>query len=120
MKYIVFNLCMVFAPIAFAQDNAANAGNPLMMNLVWFGALGLAFYFMLIRPQQKRAKAHQQLMSGLKKDDEIVTSGGIVGKILSIKDNFVRIEIAERASMVIQRQAISTVLPKGTLQTFHA
>ena len=75
------------------------------------------FYFLLIRPQLKQAKQHKQLVSELTKGDEIATSGGLLGKIKEIGDNFVAIEIAKDTEVKIQKQAITTVLPKGTLKT---
>ena len=71
-------------------------------------------YFMIFRPQQKRAKEHAALIGGLKKGDEIVTSGGILGKITDIDDNFIRLKISDNGEMRIQRHAVHAVMPKGT------
>lgn len=75
------------------------------------------FYFFLIRPQLKQAKQHKQLVSTLDKGDEVVTTGGLLGKIKEVGDNFIVVEIAKDVEVKIQKQAISTVLPKGTLKT---
>jgi preprotein translocase subunit YajC len=75
------------------------------------------FYFLLIRPQLKQAKQHKQLVSELSKGDEVATSGGLLGKIKEVGDNFVAIEIAKDTEVKIQKNAVSTVLPKGTLKT---
>jgi preprotein translocase subunit YajC len=75
------------------------------------------FYFFLIRPQLKQAKQHKQLVSGLAKGDEIATSGGLLGKIIEVGDNFLVVEIAKETEVKIQRQSVSVVLPKGTLKT---
>jgi len=75
------------------------------------------FYFFLIRPQLKQAKQHKALVSGLAKGDEIVTTGGLLGKIKELGDNFIIIEIANETDVKIQRQSVSVVLPKGTMKT---
>jgi preprotein translocase subunit YajC len=75
------------------------------------------FYFLLIRPQLKQAKQHKQLVSALTKGDEVATTGGLLGKIKEVGDNFVALEIAKDTEVKIQKNAISTVLPKGTLKT---
>ncbi len=75
------------------------------------------FYFLLIRPQMKQAKQHKQLVNELGKGDEVATTGGLLGKIKEIGDNFVLIEIAKDTEVKVQKNAITTVLPKGTLKT---
>jgi preprotein translocase subunit YajC len=77
----------------------------------------IIFYFLLLRPQSKRAKEHRQLVSNLAKGDEVITSGGILGKITKITDDFISVSIAEGVEITLQRQAISTVVPKGTLKS---
>ena len=79
--------------------------------------LFVVFYFMLIRPQLKQAKQHKQLVSGLAKGDEVVTSGGLLGKIKEVGDNFIVVEIARETEVKIQKQSVSAVMPKGTLKT---
>jgi len=69
------------------------------------------------RPQSKRAKEHKNLVSGLSKGDEVITNGGIAGKISKVSDDFIRVEIAEGVEIKIQKVAISTALPKGTLKS---
>jgi preprotein translocase subunit YajC len=73
-------------------------------------------WFMVFRPQMKRAKEHKALIDALAKGDEIVTNGGIAGKIAELGDNYVRVEIAAGTVISIQKQAISLVLPKGSLK----
>jgi preprotein translocase subunit YajC len=70
----------------------------------------------LIRPQTKRAKEHQKMVESLAKGDEVVTSGGLLGKITQIGDNFVVLELAENIEVKVQRYQITTVMPKGTLK----
>ena len=75
------------------------------------------FYFLLVRPQTKRAKNHRQLMSGLSVGDEIMTSGGIVGRLSSMKDNYIVLTIAKGVDVTMQKNAIASVLPKGTMDS---
>lgn len=74
------------------------------------------FYFLGIRPQQKRQKEHQKLMAGLSKGDEVVTSGGILGRIKDVGDQFITLEVASGVDLRIQKQAVGNVLPKGTIK----
>jgi len=103
-----------FISSAFAQDAAAQPGGLIsFLPLIVIFAL---FYFMLIRPQMKRAKEHKQLVAGLQKGDEVVTSGGLLGKITRIEDSFVTVKMAENVEIKVQRHAVSSVMPKGTLK----
>ncbi len=101
---------------AMAQAAPAQAADPVMSFLPLI-ILFVIFYFLLIRPQQKKAKEHTALVGGLKKGDEVVTSGGILGKITEAGENYVTVNIADNTDIKLQRQAVSTVLPKGTLKT---
>lgn len=98
---------------AYAQDAAPGGSitDMLLPMVVIFGA----FYFLLIRPQQKRQKAHTALVAELSTGDEVVTSGGIFGKITGITDLYVTLEIAENVEIKIQRATVSQVLPKGSI-----
>jgi len=75
----------------------------------------IIFYFMMVRPQMKRAKQHKNLMSNLNVDDEVVTNGGIAGKITDVQDDFITLKIAENTTIKVQKPAVSQTLPKGTL-----
>lgn len=85
-------------------------------SLIMVAAIFVLFYLMLIRPQNKRAKEHKELMNKLQKGDEIVTSGGILGKISSLDDQVIKVTIADGVEVCIQRGSVSSVLPKGTLK----
>jgi preprotein translocase subunit YajC len=100
---------------AFAETAAAAQG-PGMLDFAFPIILLVLFYVMLIRPQQKRAKAHRAMQSSLAKNDEVVTDGGLMGKILEITDNAITVQIAEGVDVKVRREAISAVLPKGTLK----
>ncbi|RTZ60431.1 MAG: preprotein translocase subunit YajC [Gammaproteobacteria bacterium] len=76
----------------------------------------LLFYFMLIRPQQKKMKEHQAMLAALQKNDEVVTNGGTLGKIVKIGDNFVTLEVADGVQIKVQRSAIQSLMPKGTIK----
>jgi preprotein translocase subunit YajC len=84
--------------------------------LVFFGGFILIFYFLMWRPQSKRAKEHRNLVSELGKGDEVVTNGGIAGKVTKVSEEFVKVEVSEGVEMNIQKVAIASALPKGTLK----
>jgi len=77
-------------------------------------AMFVLMYFLLIRPQQKRAKDHKKLLSELKKGDEVVTNGGVVGKVNSVDESFAILEIAEGVVVKVQKQGINQKMPKGS------
>ena len=100
---------------AYAQ---AAGGQPSPYStLIMLGVFFAVFFFFVIRPQMKRAKDHRNLIGGLAKGDEVVTNGGILGRIDDIGDAFVTIEIAENVRIKMQKHAIAAVLPKGTLKS---
>ena len=101
---------------AAAQTTGAPSGDMGLMNLLFPIILIGAFYFLLIRPQTKRAKEHKQMVESLKKGDEIVTGGGVLGRITEIGENFVQVEVAEGVQIKVQKQAVSSLMPKGTLK----
>lgn len=103
-----------FISDAMAEGTAAAGGG-------WEGIIPLVllfvvFYFLLIRPQQKKVKAHKALVEALKKGDEIVTYGGLVGKLTDISENFCEVEIADNVVVKVERQNIARLLPKGALK----
>lgn len=92
---------------------AQGGGYEMFIMIAIFFAI---MYFMIIRPQQKRSKDHRKLLSSLSKGDEVVTSGGMLGKILKVGDNSIKVEIAEGVAIKVQKNSISSVLPKGSLK----
>lgn len=86
-------------------------------SLIMIAAIFVLFYFMLIRPQNKRAKEHRDLIGRLKKGDEIITSGGILAKVVSLDEQYIKISLVEGVEINIQKGAVSAVLPKGTLKS---
>ena len=101
-------------PPASAQAAGGAGGGMGLLNLLFPIILIGAFYFLLIRPQTKRAKEHKQMVDALKKGDEIVSGGGMLGRITEVGKNFVQVELAENVQIRIQKQAISSLMPKGT------
>lgn len=101
--------------IAQATAPAASAGNPLFSFLPLI-ALFAIFYFLMIRPQMKRQKEHRNLVSALAKGDEVVTNGGMAGRVEDVGDSFLTVEIAPNVKIKLQKSAVSQVLPKGTLK----
>ncbi|MBE7478306.1 MAG: preprotein translocase subunit YajC [Ignavibacteriota bacterium] len=87
-------------------------GGGLVSTLIMFGAIFLIFYFMIIRPQQKRAKERDKLLSNLEKGDKVVTNGGIHGIISGLEEKTALLQISENTKIKIERSAITTVLPK--------
>jgi len=95
---------------------AGEAASPGIMDFAFPIVLLVLFYFMLIRPQSKRAKDHREMQGGLTKGDEVVTDGGLMGKIISIGDNAITVQLAENLEVKVRRESISSVMPKGTLK----
>ncbi|ASK35001.1 preprotein translocase subunit YajC [Alloalcanivorax mobilis] len=102
---------------AYAQTGgAAPGGAPGGVELIMLVVMMVVFYFFLIRPQQKRAKEHKNLVKSLNKGDEVVTSGGILGKIVKVTDDFVVVEISNNLEIKLQKQSVQATLPKGTIK----
>ena len=107
----------LFETTAHAASATAPAGDAGWINLVMLGGFVLIFYFLLIRPQNKRRKEHQELVTALSKGDEVVTAGGIVGQITKVEDDFVKVQINDQVEMRIQKSAVGATLPKGTIKS---
>ena len=100
-----------FISNAYAQ--AAQQGDPFSFFLPMI-IIFAAFYFLLIRPQQKKQKAHAALVSALSVGDEVMTAGGILGKVTNVTEHYAAVEIADNTTIKIQKSSISQVVPKGT------
>lgn len=103
-----------FISDAWAQG-AGQAGSPFP-GLIMLVVLFVLFYFLLIRPQQKRQKEHKELVEKLAKGDEVVTQGGVLGKITKLGESFVTLEIANGMEIKVQRVAVAALMPKGTMK----
>jgi preprotein translocase subunit YajC len=101
---------------------AQAAGGPesTLMGMLPIILMFVILYFLMIRPQMKRQKEHKNLLAALSKGDEVVTAGGLLGKVTRVTDTYITVEIAEAADkpveVVVQKSAVSTVLPKGTIK----
>jgi len=107
-----FLISPAFAGAATGQP----AGGAGLMDFAFPIVLLVLFYFMLIRPQSKRAKEHREMQSGLAKGDEVVTDGGLMGKIVNIGDNAIAVQLADNLEVKVRRESINSVLPKGTIK----
>jgi len=105
--------------ISLAHAQTAGAADPTggFMQLLPMILMFVVLWFLMIRPQMKKAKEHKALIAALAKGDEVVTGGGLVGKIAKVGENYVTLEIAEGTEVVVQKPAIGLVLPKGTLKS---
>ncbi len=106
----------LFDTAAYAAEAGAAAG-PGYMDLVLLVGFIAIFYFLLWRPQSKRRKEQQALMAGLTKGDEVVTAGGIVGRVVKVEDDFIKLQVANNVELRIQKSAVGATLPKGTLKS---
>ena len=102
---------------AIAQTANVPASMETTSSIFMMVGIFVVFYLLIIRPQSKRAKEHRELINKIKTGDEVVTSGGILGEIVRLDEQFITLNIQNGVEMVVQRQAISSVLPKGTLNT---
>lgn len=100
---------------AYAQAGAAGGG--IMPTLIMVGLFFVFMYFMIIRPQMKRQKEHKKLLESLDKGSEIVTSGGLAGRIRQVGENFLVVEVSDGVEIRIQKNAVTSVVPKGTLES---
>ncbi|MBZ0071742.1 MAG: preprotein translocase subunit YajC [Thiohalobacteraceae bacterium] len=102
-----------FISNAWAAD--APAANPIM-GFLPLVLIFVVFYFLLIRPQQKRAKEHKAMVEALKKGDWVVTTGGMLGRVTDLGENFVRLEVADKVEVKVQRPAITALMPKDAVK----
>ena len=107
-------LDLFISPAAAQAASAQGSPISLLVMMVLFFAV---FYFMAIRPQMKRAKEHRTLLAGLSKGDEVLTNGGVAGRVEELGESFVSVEIASGVTVKIQKNSITAVLPKGSLKS---
>ena len=101
---------------AYAQATGGASQGDTLLTFLPMVAIFVVFYFLLIRPQQKKAKETRAMLDSLEKGNEVVTAGGIVGRITKLTDQYATVEVAPSVEMTIQRGAISQLLPKGTIK----
>jgi len=107
-----------FISDALAQSAAPAGADPIASLILPIGLVVL-FYFFLIRPQSKRQKEQKLMISELQKGEEVLTSGGVLGKITKLDDNFIQLEVSKEQTLTVQRASIQSVMPKGTIKEFN-
>ncbi len=114
MKNILFYLFIAITPItAFAEGEQEGS----FLSLLPLVLLFVVFYFVLIRPQQKKTKLHKKMTEELKKGDEVITFGGILARIVELDENFLSLEVADEVIIKVQRSGVATLMPKGTYKS---
>lgn len=101
--------------VAYAQT--ASAGGMDLMGLMPLILMFILLYFLMLRPQMKKAKEHKQMLAALQKGDEVIVSGGTLGKVTKVGDSYVNVEIATNVEVVVQKGSVTIVLPKGTIKS---
>lgn len=102
--------------MAYADTAAGAPPGGEYIQFLLLGGFLVVFYMMVWRPQSKRAKEHRNLIGGLQKGDEVVTTGGIAGRVTKVADDFIMVEVADNIELRFQKQAVVAALPKGTLK----
>jgi len=109
------SISSLFISNAYAQT--APAGDGGIVQFLPLLVLIVVFYFLILRPQQKRAKEQKSMIEALQKGDEVVAAGGLLGRVSKLDDNYVSVEVAEGVIINVQKSAVQTVLPKGTIKS---
>ncbi len=104
---------------AWAQAAPAAAGDPTsgLMGMLPIILMFVVLWFLMIRPQMKRSKEHKAMVEAMQKGDEVLTNGGIAGRITKVGETYIAVEIAENVEISLQKNAVTAILPKGTLKT---
>jgi preprotein translocase subunit YajC len=106
----------VLIPSAFAQTGGG-AGDAGLVGFLPIVIMFVLLYFLMIRPQMKRAKEHKTMVEALQKGDEVITAGGVLGRITGVGDVYITVEIAPETEVSVQRASVQTLLPKGTIKS---
>jgi len=106
---------MEFISNAYAQASGGAGSGSGFISLLPMVLIFVLFYFLLIRPQQKRAKQHKEMVAALKEGDEVVTAGGFFGTVINVDDTIASVQIAENTIVKVQRSSIAQMLPKGSV-----
>ena len=102
-----------------ASEAAGPAGPSMVGQLVMLGGFVLIFWLLIWRPQSKRAKEHKSLLESISKGDEVVTTGGIVGKVIGVADEFVTLQVSNNVELKFQKSSVAATLPKGTMKAIN-
>lgn len=109
----------MFISNAYAQTAGATGIEGNLMSFLPIIMMFVVLYFLMIRPQMKRQKEQKSMMDGLKKGDEVITVGGVLGKITKVTDNYVNVEIAANTEIVVQKSAVTMLLPKDSIKAIN-
>jgi preprotein translocase subunit YajC len=109
---------MFISTVQAAEAGPAQASG--MSTIIMMVLFAVVFYFLLIRPQSKRAKEHKTMLEAIQKGDEVVTSGGILGKVSKITDSFIVLNVAQGVEMKFQKHSVTATLPKGTIKEVNS
>ncbi|TAJ78620.1 MAG: preprotein translocase subunit YajC [Gallionellaceae bacterium] len=112
----MISISNLFISNAYAEGAAPAQGGGIMDFLPLIALLAV-FYFLVLRPQQKRAKEVKTMLEAMQKGDEVVTNGGVLGRVVKVGESYVSIEVAEGVTVNVQKVAIQTALPKGTIKS---
>ena len=116
-KIGLVSIGLLSSSLAMAQAAPAGSTQRGLISMLPMLLIFVAvFYFLIIRPQSKRAKEQKQLMDSMQLGDEVLTNGGIVGKIVKLRDSYITVLIAKETEVMLQKNAVATILPKGTLE----
>jgi preprotein translocase subunit YajC len=107
----------VFITDAFAQGTTLASAESSLMSFAPLILMFAVLYFIMIRPQMKRQKDHRNMLAAMAKGDEVVTSGGMVGKVTRVGEAYVGVEIADNVEITVQKAAVTTILPKGSIKS---
>ena len=107
---------MIISP-AYAQ--AASSGDPGFIGLLPIVLMFVLLYFLMIRPQMKRAKEQKSMIEALQKGDEVITAGGVLGRITKLGDAYLTLEIAPNTEISVQKASVQVLLPKGTIKSIQ-
>ena len=114
MSTVIKLLILIMPSILYANENTTDLGG--LSSFLLFPLLFILMYFLLIRPQTKKANEHKDLLNSLKINDEVITQGGLVGKIIKITDKFIILSLNINTNIIIKKEAIINSLPKGTMK----
>ncbi len=112
----MISISNLFISNAYAEGSAPAVGAGIMDFLPLIALLAV-FYFLVLRPQQKRSKEVKLMLEAMQKGDEVVTTGGVLGRVVKVGESYVSVEVAEGVSVNVQKIAIQTMLPKGTIKS---
>jgi preprotein translocase subunit YajC len=116
MKILFAVMAMTFSALSFAEAPVGDSPMGITGQIIFLGGFLAIFYFLLWRPQSKRQKEHKELIGALAKGDEVVTAGGMLGKVIKVTDDFVVVEVGNGIQLPIQKVAVAMALPKGTIK----